>query len=103
MEAVQQKGHELLGVVLCVARELAGFAGHDCLGRDREIGSVSRVETTIQQHCVLPRFTYLEFGRLEGVMGSFPKSPEQYGKADCQPSSCSKRVIAVDFCLKCPI
>lgn len=36
VEAVQQEGHELLGVVLRVARELAGFAGHDCLGRDRE-------------------------------------------------------------------
>lgn len=36
VEAVQQEGHELLGVVLRVARELAGFTGHDCLGRDRE-------------------------------------------------------------------
>lgn len=103
VEAVQQEGHELLGVVLRVARELAGFAGHDCLKRNQGSGSESRVGTAIQQRRVLSRFTYLEFGRLEGVMGSFPKGPEQHGKADGQPSSRSQRVIAVDFRLKRPI
>ena len=36
VEAVQQEGHELLGVVLSVARELAGLAGHDGLEGERE-------------------------------------------------------------------
>lgn len=56
-----------------------------------------------KQRCVRPMFTYLEFGRLEGVMGSFPKGPEQHSKADGEPSSRSQRIIAVDFCLKRPI
>lgn len=103
VKAVQQEGHELLGVVLRVARELAGFAGHDGLGRDRESVSTSCVDTAIQQRGVRLRFTYLEFGRLEGVMGSFPKGPEQHSKADGQSSTSSQRVIAVDFRLKRPI
>lgn len=46
---------------------------------------------------------YLEFRGLEGVVCSFPKGPEQHGKANGQPASCSQRIIAVDFCLKCSI
>lgn len=103
MEAVQKEGHELLSVMLRIARELARFAGHDCLWQDQESGLVSHVYTDVHQWRVLPKIIYLEFGRLEGVMGSLPKGPEQHGKADGQSSPRSQRVIAVDFCLKRPI
>lgn len=100
MEAIQKEGHELLGIMLRIARELAGFAGHDCLWQDQRSGLASRVNLATHQRRVLPKIAYLEFGRLEGVMRSFPKSPEQHGKADGKPPPRSQRVIAVDFRLK---
>lgn len=32
VQAIEQEGHELLSIMLGIASELAGLAGHDCLG-----------------------------------------------------------------------
>lgn len=36
METIQEEGHELLGIVLGIACELAGLTGHDRLGDKRQ-------------------------------------------------------------------
>lgn len=43
VQAIEQEGHELLSIVLGIASELAGLAGHDCLGEHSSQG---------WQHCL---------------------------------------------------
>lgn len=44
MQAIKQKGHKLLSIMLGIASELAGLAGHNCLW-----GAQSSAH---QQHCL---------------------------------------------------